>query len=208
MISARQQRVLRAAAAATLATVVALLSHLAAGGALPALAGLALPWALSLAVCTVLSGRDLSLARLSVAVGAAQTLFHVLFVVGVVPPASAAAATVSGHHHGYMPSSESGSSAAAPAGAALAHLDGGMLFAHVLAAVATVAALHRGERLLRALVALAGRVRARLRLWAGTVAPPVSPLRMPAPAASGFIARLHPLVASPARRGPPLLSSL
>lgn len=206
MISARQQRVLRAAAAATLATFVALLCHVAAGGALPALAGVALPWALSLAVCSVLAGRELSLVRLSLAVGAAQALFHTLFVVGVMPPASnRTSSPVGGHHHGHMPFMESDLSTGEPANAVLAHLEPGMLLAHGLAAVCTIAALHRGERLLRSLVALAGRIGLRLRRLVGATAVPLPSFRMPEAAASGFIVRPRPLVASPARRGPPVL---
>ena len=82
MSRSRSTRVIRAWVAASIATFVALFWHVAAGGAMPHWLGIAVPWVLSLAVCTVLVGRALSLLRLSVAVVLSQLLFHLLFVLG------------------------------------------------------------------------------------------------------------------------------
>ena len=79
MSRSRATRVIRASVAASIATFVALFSHVAAGGAMPQWLGIAVPWVLSLAVCTVLVGRALSLVRLSAAVLVSQLLFHLLF---------------------------------------------------------------------------------------------------------------------------------
>ena len=99
MSRSRATRVIRASVAASIATFVALFWHVAAGGAMPHWLGIAVPWVLSLAVCTVLVGRALSLLRLSVAVVLSQLLFHLLFVLGAGGGATAATAPT-GHVHG------------------------------------------------------------------------------------------------------------
>src|SRR5690606_16871403 len=82
MRTARMTRVARGSAAATLATFVALLSHVAAGGAMPGWLGVAAPWMFSILVCVPLAGRRLSVLRVTAAVVVSQALFHVLFVLG------------------------------------------------------------------------------------------------------------------------------
>lgn len=91
----RAPRLVRGASSASVATFVALLSHVAGGGQAPGLLGIAVPWILSLMVCTLLAGRTLSLLRLSFAVAGSQLLFHALFVLGTV---SARASAVTGGH--------------------------------------------------------------------------------------------------------------
>ncbi|MEV8024602.1 hypothetical protein [Microbacterium sp. NPDC080220] len=76
MRPSRPSRVARGEAAASLATWAALLSHVAAGGAMPGWLGVAVPLVLSFAFCTALAGRHLSVVRLAVAVTASQLLFH------------------------------------------------------------------------------------------------------------------------------------
>lgn len=207
MSSLRQQRATRATAAASLATFVALLSHVAAGGAPPSLLGVAVPWALSLLVCLGLAGRRLSAVRLTAAVTAAQALFHLLFALGVVPLAAAATSSTAAldAHAGHMPAA---ASFASPGVAATIVPDAAMLAAHVVAAIATTALLHRGELLLVGLGVLARRIGLRLRAADRDVVMPVvsSPrrpivVRMRPP-------RPRPLIASPARRGPPALLAL
>lgn len=210
MVSVRQQRAVRATASASLATFVALLSHVAAGGPPPSVLGIALPWALSLIVCLGLAGRRLSVMRVGAAVAAAQAVFHVLFALGVVPLASAGPAPGAAGlaaHAGHMPVAAS-SLASVPTSAVVVP-DAAMLGAHVIAAVVTTLVLHRGELLLVGLGELARRVARRLRAAGRDVVPPtaVSPRRRGF-ASSTSAPRPRPLIASPARRGPPSLLAL
>ena len=75
----RHRRALRGTLAAVFATFVALTSHILGGGSFPTAMGVIVPLALSILVCVLLSGRHLSLPRLTVSVGISQTLFHLLF---------------------------------------------------------------------------------------------------------------------------------
>lgn len=148
MSRSRLTRVLRASVAASIATFAALVSHVAAGGAMPEPLGLLAPWVLSLFVCTVLAGKTLSLARLSIAVFLSQLLFHTLFVLGA--PAAASAGPAVGHVHGALTLDLSGTSPVIA--------DASMWLAHALAAAVTVAALYRAERALQQLSVLAQRL--------------------------------------------------
>lgn len=191
MPRSRATRVLRGTIAASVATFVALMSHVAAGGALPNGLGVAVPWVLSLAVCTVLAGRKLSLTRMSVAVGVSQILFHSLFAVGISSGISASHA-----HHSSMPIIV-GESAA---------IDPMMWIAHAVAAFITIAALYRGEATFGILLKVARDLlfRARRRIQALPVAPRLSPPVLAEPQALrplGWVPALTP------RRGPPLLSA-
>ncbi len=198
MSRSRATRVIRASVAASIATFVALFSHVAAGGAMPSWLGIAVPWVLSLAVCTVLVGRALSLPRLGVAVVLSQLLFHLLFVLGA--DSGAPAGTVAtGHVHG-LPILDL-STGATPVAADLS-----MWFAHLAAAVLTVAALYRGERLVIRLGVLARELLAwvRRRILSGVVRLPAVAERpgiVCAPAPPLRSARVASLVR---RRGPPL----
>ncbi|MEV7694566.1 hypothetical protein AB0N73_14675 [Microbacterium sp. NPDC089189] len=148
----RLSRVLRGALAASVATFVALLSHVSAGGEMPGALGLAVPWTLSVAVCVLLAGRTLSLPRLLVGTGVSQALFHALFVLGAAPVASTA---IPGAHDHHMPGlsivDAAGSGAAIPAAVGP---DALMWAGHALAALVTAVALHRGERAVQRLGAV------------------------------------------------------
>src|SRR5690625_5788395 len=62
MSSSREPlRLVRGGVAATVATALALIGHVAGGGAMPGWLGIALPWWLSVTVCTVLAGTRFSL---------------------------------------------------------------------------------------------------------------------------------------------------
>lgn len=114
---------------------------------MPGPLGILVPWILSLMVCVLLAGRTLSATRLAASVAASQFLFHVLFVLGTLSPSGA---TSSAHVHGdplVLPASTGLS------GAVVA--DGTMWLGHAVAALITVLALHRGERMLCALRDLA-----------------------------------------------------
>lgn len=99
----RAIRVARGSVAAGIATFVALLSHAAGGGQMPGWLGVVVPLVLSVAVCTALAGRRLSLWRLSLAVATSQVFFHTLFVLGTFAPSAATIASPSHHIHGPVP---------------------------------------------------------------------------------------------------------
>ena len=84
MRRSRAPRALRGLIGASVATFIALVPRGAGGGALPGWIGIAVPWVLSVMVCTLLAGRALSLWRLALAVTISQLLFHTLFVLGFV----------------------------------------------------------------------------------------------------------------------------
>ena len=146
MHESRKPAVLRGFAASSVAIFAALAGHVTAGGSMPGALGILVPWMLSFMVCVLLAGRRLNAVRLALSVGVSQFLFHVLFVLGSITPAGA----TGGHVHGaplVLP--ESGGIVETVAA-------GGMMwFGHAIAALATIVALHRGERLLIALRDLA-----------------------------------------------------
>lgn len=137
---------MRGFAASTLAIFTALAGHVTGGGEMPGFLGLVVPWVLSLMVCVLLAGRSLSLTRLSLSVSSSQFLFHALFVLGTITPSG----TSTPHVHGaplQLPPS-TGIPEAVTA-------DGSMWLGHAVAALVTVLALHRGERLALSLRQLA-----------------------------------------------------
>lgn len=127
-------RLVRGLSAALLTTFAALLGHIAGGGVVPSLAGLAAPFALSALASTALVGRRLSPPRLVAAVVASQVLFHNLFVLG------ADGAAASHAHHGAA-----------------------MWISHLAVAVVTASFLYRGELALHGLRELGERLTAWLR---------------------------------------------
>ncbi|MDR6866689.1 hypothetical protein J2Y69_001282 [Microbacterium resistens] len=158
----RAIRAARGAIAATLATFVALLSHVGGGGAMPGWLGVVVPWVFSILVCVPLAGRRLSAVRLGIGVALSQALFHVLFVLG----AGSSAGLVGVGHHGMiaLPADSVSTTASTTVPASLTAPvslegllwgDAAMWTAHVLAAVLTIAALHRGESAVRRLLTLA-----------------------------------------------------
>ncbi|NYE19366.1 hypothetical protein [Microbacterium immunditiarum] len=201
MRRSRASRALRGTVAASVATFVALLSHVASGGGLPGWLGIVVPWVLSVMVCTLLAGRALSLVRLAGAVALSQLLFHALFVLGTGAPSPA----VAGHHHG-------GTTTPLPAlgdeATAMLVADSAMWVSHAIAAVVTVVVLYRGEQ---AIMRLRG-ILAELRAWAVRFVARVVPVPLPAPvaaslgdAASGWHVARSPELSPLVRRGPPFL---
>ncbi|KTR93702.1 hypothetical protein NS220_11455 [Microbacterium testaceum] len=195
----RGTRVVRGAVAAAVATFVALLSHVTAGGAMPGAVGIVVPLALSFVACTALAGRRLSAFRLSLAVGLSQLLFHALFVLGSYQPGAAA-----GHVH-------AGAAAMPALGADSVTMtmvpDASMWLGHLVAAALTTAALHRGERTVAHLRELAVRLgawlRARVRIL--TDAPGPTPARRVLAEIVADVRAVSVLLAATARRrGPPL----
>ena len=184
-----------------MAIFVALAGHVTAGGAMPGPLGIAVPWMLSFMVCVLLAGRKLSVIRLSLSVAVSQFLFHVLFVLGTVTPSG----TVAPHVHGgplVLPA------ATGVPDAVLA--DGTMWIGHLFAALVTIVALHRGERLLLGLRDLAQQsIRwVRRRVAAVTLAPRATPSTAPGPLSDAVVLR-GALLLSPLRgRAPPLPASV
>ncbi|WP_243227956.1 hypothetical protein [Microbacterium sp. CIAB417] len=205
MRRSRLPRLLRGATSAAVATFVALLSHVSAGGTVPGWLGILIPFVLSLAVCTVLAGRRLSAWRLSMAVVLSQALFHTLFVLG-----SFAVPGVGQDHHAMhgmgeaMPSSSAGMTDAL-------HGDPAMWLGHAVAAVVTILALHRGERCVRALVELTRTLMARLRIRLALVVEDVD-ADAPRVASAAFVraplVRPRFFLRDIARRGPPHLHTV
>lgn len=144
--SARSTRALRGTAAAFFATFVSLCSHVLAGGDVPGILNVALPLALSLLVCMLLSGRQFTLWRLAGMVGFSQLLFHLLFSMGAGHSASSTTGGQDMHaHHGIAMPFDAAASADA---ATMSHGDTTMLLAHLMAGLATVLILHRSEQML------------------------------------------------------------
>lgn len=176
-----------------MATWAALLSHVAAGGQMPGWLGITVPLVLSIAVCTALAGRRLSLIRLALAVAASQVLFHTLFVLGAVTPSGAA------HAHHLLPMTDAAASTATMPATPL------MWAMHGVAALVTVAVLHRGEHASRRLLDVAADIArwARRRILAAVLV--LGAVDRPAVPAAPRVAPVlrSVLLRVPARRGPP-----
>lgn len=164
----RPVRTLRGFLGATVATLFAAASHALAGGDISGL-GIVVTGILALPLCVLLAGRIASLWRLTLAVGAAQFLYHWAFAglgAASVSGASAETGPVSPHaaHLAAMQSFTPDGLGASP--------DAVMWLSHALAAAVTVALLYRGERAGLAL----------LRIFSRAVPLVVGSLRMPTPA--------------------------
>lgn len=172
---------------------------------MPGLLGILIPFVLSLAVCTVLTGRHLSMWRMSVAVVLSQALFHTLFVLGsfALPP-------VGQDHHAMHGMGEAVPSTSIAMTDAL-HADPAMWLGHAIAAAVTVLALHRGERCVRALIELTRTLVGRLRIRLALV---VADVEVDAPRFASAVftraLRVRPrlLLRDIARRGPPHLHTV
>ncbi|WP_194422210.1 hypothetical protein [Microbacterium abyssi] len=138
-MTSRQLRLLRGSAASSVATIIAAVSHTIGGGAAPHPLLIAALSVFLTPIAALLVGRRLSLPRLTATVLLSQSVFHVLFVALNATVASSVAST--GHQHTLVLS---------PLGESVAP-DAGMLAAHLLAGMLTVALLWRGESTLRAI---------------------------------------------------------
>lgn len=199
-MTARGLRLVRGWIGAVVATSIAAGSHFLAGGNAPELPLLLLALALSGLACTALTGRGLSLWRVSVGVALSQALFHWLFSGAAAPHGRIAPAGGHPAHSAVLePTTATIISAAAD------HTSPLMWLGHAVAAVLTVAILHRGEvTVVRLVLAMRLRVTAFL--------PLLLPLPVcPAPAALPANRPVIPLrnLGAPLlvmrHRGPPLL---
>lgn len=226
-------RLVRGGVTATLATALALIGHVAGGGAVPGWLGIVLPWWLSVAACTVLAGSRFSLPRLSAAILSSQALFHGLFMAGtpsdpdtrlVAPPGAHLGRGAHGGHSGHgapgLPSSDTGSPTAHTGhgsdGVGVAaehalhgdHSDLQMLLWHVIAAAVTTILLHRGESALFRCFGLALTLLRFLQrpLLLVPIRRFVLPSPRPALPPTTHLASVRRAVLSPQlRRGPPLV---
>ncbi|WP_342000637.1 hypothetical protein MRBLWH7_001453 [Microbacterium sp. LWH7-1.2] len=183
----RHVRALRGTAAAWVAAVVAATAHTLGGGGAPSPALVAAVGILAAPVAVALVGRRPSTWRIGASVLASQALFHVAFAV----TADADPAALHGHHLTHLGGDLS----------AVVVPDAPMLAAHALAAIATLAGLYGGERMLRAL----GRgIRSLFTRLRGVAPRPSQPRVAPAPAGPLlFAARI--VLSDVSRRGPPAL---
>ena len=195
-MSDRATRVLRGAVAAGFAVFVAAFSHVAVGGTAPGVVGLALGFAFAVLVCVALAGRSLSVLRLSIAVGLSQLVFHLIFSLGAPTDVTA---VMSGHHSSMV----TFTSSSTMGGAVMQGCDW-MWAGHAVAAILTVFALTRGERVIRGLFQTA-RIRLR-RLVALPFSEPLAPHSL---SRNGFVPEpdqasdLVVLLGSMRHRGPP-----
>lgn len=153
-MTARGVRTLRGLAAAWFAVLVAALVHGLAGGVFPSWVSIAVALAFAGPICIALAGRTPSLWRLSVSVGLSQAALHLLFSAGTAAPVqfSGAAAT----HDGMIMSGSLTVSAGRAASSTMVMDSSWLMWAgHGLAALVTVAVLHRGEQILRRMLELA-----------------------------------------------------
>ena len=199
-MTARGLRLVRGWVGAVVATSLAAGSHFLAGGNAPEPPLLLLALALSGLVCTALTGRGLSLWRLSAGVALSQSLFHWLFSGASAPHGSIAPA---GGHLAHSPVLEPATGTILSSAAD--HTSPLMWLGHAVAALLTVAILRHGE------VAVVRLVRA-MRLRVTAFLPLLLPLPVrPAPAALPANRAVRPLrnLGAPLlvmrHRGPPLL---
>lgn len=192
-----QRRVARSLAGSALSTFAALGSHVLAGAHLPSLVGIAVPLGLAFVICFHLAGRTLSLTRLSAAVLASQGVFHLLFSWGTVD------ATVTGDAAAHHLEPGALTVTAAHAG----HGGPGMAVAHLAAAIATIAAIHRADALWRTLSRATDRLLStHLRVPPPRAHAPSAPPRRVAPTRAPLAAPRLALSEPAILRGPPALS--
>lgn len=196
MRPSRRVPLLRGLVGGTVATFVALTSHVCGGGQLPGMLGIVIPWLLSFMVCTVLAGIRLSFTRLTLSVMLSQALFHTLFVLGAITPRGGFAP----HVHGI-----GALGAVSSAGTETVLPDTAMWVAHAVAAALTVLALHRGERLVHGLVAIANAIVGWLRRMLPTAVRPAPVSVRPLWSAHPAPRRENPTLSTLRRRGPPPL---
>ncbi|MGF3057034.1 hypothetical protein [Microbacterium sp. YY-01] len=198
----RVGRVVRGLAAASVATFIALLAHVAAGAPMPGWAGVFVPWLFSVLLCIPLVGRRLHAARLAAAVFASQFLFHALFVLGASPTGTLTA-TGGVHIHSLWPMADMSPDMAA---AAAPFIAGPMMWiAHAAASGITSVLLYRGEWLLGLCLHLAAQCRAWLvrRVEQPTVRHSAAVYGWHPDAADHTLPRLRVWLSAVARRGPP-----
>jgi hypothetical protein len=157
----RWARVARGSAAAAFATFAAAFSHVLGGGSAPSTLAIVLAVTFSVLACIALVGRRFARVRMAASVIVSQVAYHALFALVGAP--GAASVTHSGAHDHAAALVVQGT----PNSASLLHSSDGMMLAHAIAAVVTIAVILWAERAFRA--AAAG-TRFVLRAWHRAVA--------------------------------------
>ena len=199
----RWARVLRGWLTAGISVLVAALSHVAGGGAIPGQLGVVLALTFAGVTCVLLAGKTLSRFRLAVSVGLSQVAFHLLFGLGANTAGATVVDTGAGHHHGAPVLELAGGAAASPM-PMLA--DPAMWLAHVVAALVTIIVLRHGESAFWMLVELArtALVAVALPRLVPCESAPVAPARVPSALADRLGLRdLAVIVTCRPHRGPP-----
>lgn len=200
-MTTRWARFARGWLAAVFSTIVAAVSHTLAGGSGPSVVSLAIALAFAGVTCIALTGKTVSLPRMSISVLLSQVAFHTLF--STISTSSTTPEVMGGQHdHGgaVMLLAETSAPMAH-------HTDGWMWLGHAVAAAITIVTLRYGEGAfwrLRGIAALFVRT-----VVAGLPVVPVLPRVIRRPRASGhlFVPRACELVrVSLGLRGPPVAS--
>lgn len=210
-MSSRGARVARGFAAASVATLVAALFHMAGGGLAPSALALTLSVVFSSLGSIALVGKRVAVWRLSLSVLVSQFLFHALFTLS--PSATFSGMPADGHLHAGMhltlvPGSTSATSATSAAGMTMPAMIFGdnpwMWLSHTVAALLTIAALLHGERTLLAVARFAFFVLGRLVDHVAAVRPALQRrLSTPVVDATRAVRRLDTVLDGRRRRGPP-----
>jgi hypothetical protein len=196
-------RLTRAVAFASVAVVLSLVGHVAAGGRSPGTGTVLVLTAICVLPAIWLTSRRRRLPSLVAALAVGQLGLHHAFM--ALSGTSACHASGGGHQHGAVAISCTGMPGMAPTGEG-SHVAPAMLLAHALATVALAALLAHGERVvwelrawLRTVIPLPpGAPSAKAATHAGSATTWVSPLRWRA--AAGSVSRRGPpgTVAAPA----------
>ncbi|KQQ68934.1 hypothetical protein [Microbacterium sp. Leaf320] len=190
-MTSRQLRLLRAASASAVATLLAATSHTVAGGAAPHPLLVISVMTLVVPIAALIIGGRASRLRVAATVLVSQAAFHVVFQLLGTPTGTT---VLSGHQH------HLDLSALSPMAAATAP-DLLMVNGHLGAAVITTALVWHGESMVRA---VAGWVKARLRRAATAFRPSH---RLPAPPVVALPLLVdRALSTSLSRRGPPAIA--
>lgn len=203
-------RASRGLGAAAFSTFVALISHVLAGGEIPAVLGIAVPLVLAAPACLALARLRRSWLRMSISVGVSQLLFHTLFVLGTTASASADVVSTGGPHADHGAQTALIVVTARDPMTHVSHGGAGMWVAHALAGLVTIVVLQRAEAVLSRLARLSGRL-------VGFLIPAeVRAVALPTPSRSAvssdagtWIAVARSVVSGGVvRRGPPVLSPI
>ena len=209
-MSSRGARVARGFAAASVATLVAALFHMAGGGLAPSALALTLSVVFSSLGSIALVGKRVAAWRLTLSVLVSQFLFHALFTLS--PSATFSGMPADGHLHAGMhltlvPGSTPATSAPGMTMPAMIFGDSPwMWLSHAAAALLTIAALLHGERTLLAVARFAFFVLGRFVDRVAAVRPALQRrVSRPVVEAPRALRRLDPVLDGRRRRGPPMV---